>query len=181
MPTTTEVLWETEEGFPPPLGATWIDLEKAYNFEIYSKYADEVTVLLYAADDFSATGLAYPFDPLRNKTGRIWQASRKPEGSRQDHTQLGTVACGFAEARSQPERLDPDEARYVERATTKQAIPIEMAVLPRRETDSGYPGDDLQGEDLGLRKDQGKSHVGPDCGAIGPGTCGMAGGTQKTR
>jgi isoamylase len=66
--------WAASEGLPTPLGATWIPSEGSFNFAIYSKYADDVTVLLYGADEYTVPMLEYQFDPFTNKTGRIWHA-----------------------------------------------------------------------------------------------------------
>ena len=64
--------WLSDEGAPIPLGVTWIAEEESYNFAIYSKYADTVTLLLYRADDTLEPCLTYELDYLRNKSGRIW-------------------------------------------------------------------------------------------------------------
>jgi isoamylase len=64
--------WEAEEGAPRPLGATWIAEERAYNFALYSKHAERVTLLLYRADDVARPHLAYALDPRRHKSGRVW-------------------------------------------------------------------------------------------------------------
>ena len=66
--------WETAEGSPNPLGATWIASEQTYNFAIYSKYATSVTLLLYREDDVVAPVFSYQFDHFKNKTGRVWHA-----------------------------------------------------------------------------------------------------------
>lgn len=66
--------WAASEGLPTPLGATWIPSEGSFNFAIYSKYADYVTVLLYSADEYTVPMFEYQFDPFTNKTGRIWHA-----------------------------------------------------------------------------------------------------------
>ena len=42
--------WAAREGLPYPLGATWIEEERAYNFALYSKHAEAVVLLLYAED-----------------------------------------------------------------------------------------------------------------------------------
>jgi isoamylase len=67
-------LWEREEGSASPLGAIWLDDEKAYNFAIYSKEADSVTLLLYSESEFAAPLRSIPFEFPRNKTSRIWHA-----------------------------------------------------------------------------------------------------------
>jgi len=64
--------WEQAEGCPLPLGATWIQEEQAFNFAVHAEHAESVTLLLYAPGDFVNPRLAYTFDFLRNKSGRIW-------------------------------------------------------------------------------------------------------------
>ena len=64
--------WEEEDGTPLPLGATWIAEEQAFNFAVYAEQAESVTLLLYSADDLANPILTFPFDFLRNKSGRIW-------------------------------------------------------------------------------------------------------------
>jgi len=71
---TERMTWAARQGSPSLLGATWIAEEKAYNFALYSKYAEKVTVLLYQPDDLIHPITAYHFDKLINKTGRIWHA-----------------------------------------------------------------------------------------------------------
>ena len=64
--------WAEAEGLPFPLGVTWIETEQAYNFALYSKHAESVTLLLYAEDDLATPVLSYRFDFLKNKSGRVW-------------------------------------------------------------------------------------------------------------
>ena len=64
--------WAAAEGLPFPLGATRIQDEKAWNFALYSKHAQEVTLLLYGEVDLVDPVLSYRFDYLRNKSGRVW-------------------------------------------------------------------------------------------------------------
>ena len=64
--------WATTEGLPFPLGATRIEEDDAYNFALYSKHAQSVTLLLYSESDIVNPVLAYRFDYLKNKSGRIW-------------------------------------------------------------------------------------------------------------
>jgi isoamylase len=75
---TERMSWASREGSPVPLGATWLAAERAYNFALYSKYAESVTLLLYRPGDLIHPVLAYPCDPSRNKTARIWHI-RIPE------------------------------------------------------------------------------------------------------
>jgi isoamylase len=64
--------WEQVEGSPLPLGVTWIEQDQAFNFAVHAEHAESVTLLLYAATDLVNPLLAYRFDFLRNKSGRIW-------------------------------------------------------------------------------------------------------------
>jgi glycogen operon protein len=53
------------------MGVHFIQADGAYNFALYSKHAERVTLLLYG-EDVGAPVRTVPFDPLVNKTGRIW-------------------------------------------------------------------------------------------------------------
>src|SRR5262245_51609345 len=64
--------WEQAEGSSLPLGVTWIEEEQAFNFAVHAEHAESVTLLLYTAADLVNPLLAYRFDFLRNKSGRIW-------------------------------------------------------------------------------------------------------------
>jgi len=64
--------WASIEGLPFPLGVTWIEGEQAYNFALYSKHAESVTLLLYQEDEQLTPVGTYRFDYLKNKSGRIW-------------------------------------------------------------------------------------------------------------
>ncbi len=70
LPATSQ--WAAAEGLPFPLGATWIEEERAYNFALYSKHACSVTLLLYCESDIVSPLFTYRFDYLKNKSGRIW-------------------------------------------------------------------------------------------------------------
>lgn len=64
--------WASVEGWPVPLGPTYVPEEDAYNFALYSKHAESVTLLLYGIDDFVNPLLALRLDYTRHKTARIW-------------------------------------------------------------------------------------------------------------
>jgi isoamylase len=64
--------WEQTEGSPLPLGATWMEAERAFNFAVHAEHAESVTLLLYTPADLVNPSLSYRFDFLRNKSGRIW-------------------------------------------------------------------------------------------------------------
>jgi isoamylase len=65
-------VWARAEGSPSPLGATWVEEHRAFNFALYSRHATAVTLLCYTANDPEHPVLEYRFDPLRNRTGRVW-------------------------------------------------------------------------------------------------------------
>jgi isoamylase len=65
-------LWTAVEGAPFPQGVTWIEAEKAYNFSLYSKHAEAVTLCFYGREDSARSLLSIPLDPLKNKSGRFW-------------------------------------------------------------------------------------------------------------
>ena len=64
--------WTSVEGSSFPLGMTWIAKEQAYNFALYSKHADRVTLLLYKEDDCIHPVFTYQLDYLQHKSGRVW-------------------------------------------------------------------------------------------------------------
>jgi hypothetical protein len=63
--------WSAAEGTPQPLGVTWVDEAQAYNFALYSKHAEGVTLLLYGDRDLVAPLSTYPLDPLTGVQIRI--------------------------------------------------------------------------------------------------------------
>jgi isoamylase len=63
--------WASAEGSPFPQGVSKIREENAYNFALYSKHAESVTLLLYAGDVVHPA-VSYRMDYLKNKSGRIW-------------------------------------------------------------------------------------------------------------
>ena len=64
--------WDSAEGSPYPLGVSWVASERAYNFALYSKHAESVTLLVFRADDLLHPALTYELDCLINKSGPIW-------------------------------------------------------------------------------------------------------------
>ena len=71
--------WEKSEGTQWPLGATWVESRKAYNFALYSRHARRVSLLLYAEKDPINPVYQYAFDPILNKTGLIWHCMVREE------------------------------------------------------------------------------------------------------
>jgi isoamylase len=64
--------WAQTEGSPLPLGVTWIEQERAFNFALHAEHAESVTLLLFSPTDLVKPFLTFRFDFLRNKSGRIW-------------------------------------------------------------------------------------------------------------
>ncbi len=64
--------WIAKEGYPGRGGATHLEGLDAVNFAIYSKHATSVRLNLYRQDDVAVPYFTYDFDPISNKTGRIW-------------------------------------------------------------------------------------------------------------
>jgi isoamylase len=64
--------WERAEGAPWPLGASWVESERAYNFALYSRHAERVTLLLYTEQNPAHPVHQHVLDPVCNKTGLIW-------------------------------------------------------------------------------------------------------------
>ncbi len=64
--------WLVEEGAPIPLGVTFVEEDESYNFAIYSKHANRVTLLVYDSEDAVTPTLSFEMNYLRNKSARIW-------------------------------------------------------------------------------------------------------------
>jgi isoamylase len=71
--------WTGVEGSSLPLGVTWLETERAYNFALYSKHAEQVTLLIYGADP-AQPYFTKPLDHRMHKSGRIWHC-RIPEAA----------------------------------------------------------------------------------------------------
>src|SRR5271165_3212352 len=69
---TSRPTWAQAEGSPLPLGVTWIEQERAFNFAVHAEHAESVTLLFFAPADLVNPLLTFRFDFLRNKSGRIW-------------------------------------------------------------------------------------------------------------
>jgi len=64
--------WANTEGLPLPLGVTWIGEDQAFNFAVCAEHAEVVKLFLYSPADLAKPVLIFQFDPIRNKSGRIW-------------------------------------------------------------------------------------------------------------
>jgi isoamylase len=81
---SSDSAWAAREGLPYPLGVSWLARENAYNFAIYSKHAQRVSLLLFDPADLVHPCRVVPFDPSCHKTGRIW------------HTRISAADAGSA-------------------------------------------------------------------------------------
>ncbi len=89
--------WGQSEGLPLPLGVTWIQEDQACNFAVCAEHAEGVKLLLYSASDLANPVLAVAFDPIRNKSGRIWYC-RVPLQRMRDARYYGYSVSGSSAA-----------------------------------------------------------------------------------
>lgn len=85
--------WASVEGLPYPLGVTWCEGERAYNFALYSKHATSVRLLLFDDSDYAVPRVDIALEPLLNKSGRIWHC-RVPEAQGRACRYYGYVVEG---------------------------------------------------------------------------------------
>jgi len=71
-PDCLPVSWAQSEGLPSPLGASWNEKGRAWNFALYSKHATGLTLLIYGAEEFREPLYRFPLNHLTNKSGRVW-------------------------------------------------------------------------------------------------------------
>ena len=64
--------WAHTEGLPLPLGVTGIEEDQAFNFAVCAEHAESVKLFLYSPADLAKPVLTFQFDPIHNKSGRIW-------------------------------------------------------------------------------------------------------------
>ena len=64
--------WAQTEGLSLPLGVTLLPDEQAFNFAVYAEHAESVKVLFFSNTDLENPVYKFQFDPIRNKSGRIW-------------------------------------------------------------------------------------------------------------
>ena len=64
--------WERVEGALLPPGASWVEADRAYNFTIYSRHAQRITLLLFGEADPAHPLATVDLDPRIHKTWDIW-------------------------------------------------------------------------------------------------------------
>jgi glycogen operon protein len=147
--------WQALEGAANPLGASWIEAERAYNFAIYSKHASSVVLLLYSENDFVNPVFKYRMVYPANKTGRIWHC-RVPVSASAGAKFYGYMIEGPFDAsaghRFDPKKvlLDPyakvvffpkDFSRDAARRPGSNAGRAPLGVLPRQDGAFDWSGD----------------------------------------
>jgi len=85
--------WSSVEGTPHPLGVSWCEADRAYNFALYSKHATSVRLVLFAAADLAVPRAEIQLDPLVNKSGRVWHC-RVNEAAAQACAYYGYIVDG---------------------------------------------------------------------------------------
>ena len=101
--------WATTEGSPFPLGASLVPAEQAYNFALYSKHAERVTLLFYGRENVRDPLLCRSLDPRKNKSGPIWHC-RIPRHQLKDAEYYAYSVDGPApQGRSAWHCFDPDK------------------------------------------------------------------------
>jgi isoamylase len=104
--------WTAAEGTPFPPGATWVEEAQAWNFSLYSKHAESVTLLFYADADLIRPVFTYRFDYLRNKSGRVWHCRIPRADLRGARYYAYSVAGPEPFGRLRWHRFDPDKVLF---------------------------------------------------------------------
>src|SRR5712691_12004131 len=101
--------WATVEGAPFPQGVTWSEDEQAYNFALYSKHAESVTLLLYREDDVMHPLFTSRLDYRQHKSWRIWHC-RLPKAAINGARYYAYVLAGPApQGRFEWHHFDPQK------------------------------------------------------------------------
>jgi len=122
--------WAHTEGLPLPLGVTWIEEDQAFNFAVCAEHAESVKLFLYFPADLAKPVLTFQFDPIRNKSGRVWHC-RIPLDQMGDARYYGYSVSGLAGAGLRgfdPEKvlLDP----YAKRVFFPPGFDRKLAMKP---------------------------------------------------
>lgn len=99
--------WPSMEGTPEPRGASYFPSERAFNFSLYSRHAQGVSLLLFTEDELRAPLREIKLDRLRNRTGNVWHC-RVSELALKDIAYYGYRVFG-PWAPEQGLRFDPDK------------------------------------------------------------------------
>lgn len=101
--------WSAVEGQPFPLGVSWLPMDQAYNFAVYSMHAQSVELLLFREDALETPACVFLFDPLRNKSGMVWHC-RIPISATNDAKFYAYRMCGSeTHPQGKPHAFDSDK------------------------------------------------------------------------
>ncbi|MBO9202130.1 MULTISPECIES: glycogen debranching protein [Niastella] len=64
--------WKPEYGLACPMGATWNEALQGFNFAVYSKNADHISIQFFKKDTPQQPVFSFTFDAIKNKTGHVW-------------------------------------------------------------------------------------------------------------
>jgi len=101
--------WASTEGLPFPLGVSWIEAERAYNFALYSNHAETVTLLLYREEDPEQPCVARELRYLTNKSGRVWHCRLTESELKGARYYAYSVHGPPPAGRTEWHRFDPDK------------------------------------------------------------------------
>jgi glycogen operon protein len=130
--------WIAREGYPGRGGATHIERLDAYNFAIYSKHATSIRLNLYRREDVDEPCFTYDFDPIRNKTGRIWHCmltAAAVSGAVYYSYTIGGPSDPANGLRFDREKIILDSLRYWVREVHVDGFRFDLASIFTRDTD----------------------------------------------
>ena len=94
-----------------PLGVSWIEEDLAFNFAVCAGHAESVKLFLYSPADLAKPVLTFPFDPILNKSGRIWHCriplERMCDARYYGYSVSGLAVAGLRGFDSEKVLLDP--------------------------------------------------------------------------
>src|SRR6201987_5389351 len=137
--------WAHTEGLPLPLGATWIEEDQAFNFAVCAEHAESVKLFVYSPPDLAKPLLTFQFDPIRNKSGRIWHCriplNQMSDGRHYAYSVSGQAVAGLGGLDPEKILLDPyargvffppgfDRKRAMQPGPNDAKAPL--GVLPRK-------------------------------------------------
>ncbi len=64
--------WASQEGTPYPLGVRFVEADQSFNFAIYSKHAERVTLVLFDEGGLHTPAYSVELNFLKNKSGSVW-------------------------------------------------------------------------------------------------------------
>jgi glycogen operon protein len=147
--------WTAVEGSLLPPGSTWVDAASVYNFTLYSRHAERVTLLLYGGEDPVHPLVTFELDPRVNKTWDIWHCRVREDdarGARYYAYRVNGPRAGGLRPGFDPDKvlLDPGAREvffppYFDRETARRPGPnagtAPLGVLPRPEPEFDWEGD----------------------------------------